>query len=59
MSILDVSKNSYKTSILVMKTFVEDPKDTANIFSIFLASLGKTSHRNGNPSSESQPLVLL
>ena len=58
MSILDVSKNSYITSILVMKKFVDDPKDTANIFSMSLASLSKTSYRNGNPSSESQPLVL-
>ena len=41
-----------------MKKFVDDPKDTANIFIIFLASLDKTSYRNGNPSSESQPLVL-
>lgn len=58
MSTLDVSKNSYISSILVMKKFVDDPKDTANIFIIFLASLGKTSYRNGNFFSESQPLVL-
>ena len=60
MSILHVSKckNSYITSILVKKKFVDDPKDTANIFNIFLANLGKTSYRKGNLSSESQPLVL-
>ena len=48
MSILDVSKlyckNSYITSILVKKKFVDDPKDTANIFIIFLANLGKASY---------------
>ena len=52
MSILDVSKlyckNSYITSILVKKKFVDDPKDTANIFIIFLANLGKASYRKGN-----------
>ena len=36
-----------------MKRLVHDPKDTANIFIIFLASLGKTIYRNGNPFSES------
>ena len=53
MSIFDVSKlyckNSYITSILVKKKFVDDPKDTAaNIFIIFLANLGKVSYRKGN-----------
>ena len=52
MSILDVNKlyckNSYITSILVKKKFVDDPKDTANIFIIFLAYLGKASYRKGN-----------
>ena len=47
MKILDVSKlyckNSYITSILVKK-FVDDPKDTGNIFNIFLANLGKASY---------------
>ena len=52
MSILDFSKlyckNSYITSILVKKKFVDDPKDTANIFNIFLPNLGKASCRKGN-----------
>ena len=52
MSILDNSKlyckNSYITSILVKKKFVDDPKDTANIFIIFIANLGKASYRKGN-----------
>ena len=61
MSILDVNKckNSYiLTSILDNKKSVDDPKDTANILNNFLANVGKTSYRKGNPSSESQPLVL-
>ena len=33
------------------------PQDTASIFNIFLATLGKTSFRKGNPTSESQPLA--
>ena len=41
---LDVSKckNSYIISILDNKKPVDDPKDTANIFSTFLANVGKT-----------------
>ena len=60
MSVLDVSKckKRYITSILDNKKSFDDPKDTANIFNNFLANVGKTSYRKGNPSSESQPLVL-
>ena len=60
MSILDVSKckNSDITSIFHKKKSVVDPKDTANIFNIFLANLGKISYRKGNHSGKSQPLVL-
>ena len=59
MSILDVRKckNSDITSLFDKKS-VDDPKDTANIFNIFLADLGKTSYRKGNHSGKSQPLVL-
>ena len=60
MSISDVNKckNSFITSILDHKKSIDDPNDTSNIFNNFLASVGKTSYRKGNPSSESQPLVL-
>ena len=51
------AKNSYVTSILDNKS-VDEPKDIANIFNNFLANVGKTSYRKGNPPRESLPLVL-
>ena len=51
MSILDVNKckNSFIASVLDHKKSVDDPNDTSNIFNNFLANVGKTSYRKGNP----------
>ena len=49
----------YNRHFILEKKCADDPKDTANIFNIFLASLGKTSYRTKTPLVNHRPSFYL